>query len=130
MLKTLTLRKPILYKNQEVFELTYDVDEITVAGFCAADARKTRQAGPDEKMNISPTSEIDYTFHVYLGFAAIMAVNPQYDVKDLEKIKGEDIKRVMQIGRSFFIRSEDSEPELSGQTSDTTQKPTEPQSTD
>ena len=43
--------------------------------------------------------------HLYLGFAAIIAANPQYDYNDLQRISGPDVMSVMKIGRNFIIAS-------------------------
>ena len=41
-----------------------------------------------------------------LGFAAILAVNPDYDYNDLLRIKGSDLVQVVRIGRGFTMPSE------------------------
>ena len=52
--------------------------------------------------------ELDYSFHLYLGAAAVIAVNPLYTFEDMLQIKGKDTYKLMGIGRSFMMPSEDS----------------------
>lgn len=98
---TLKLANPIMIDNAETTELSYDTNEITAAMFVEADTRKmaasTHKAG-----NTAGAAEIDYDLHIYLGFMAVVAVNPKIDVTDLERIHGSDVVSVMRLGRSFF----------------------------
>jgi hypothetical protein len=117
MLKgTIVLRNPITINGKTVKELTYDANEITSAMFAEADARKMLASGA-KSGNLSGAVELDYGLHLYLGFAAIIAVNPEIDFTDLERIKGPDVMQVMKVGRNFIISSavsgEDSSDEQS-----------------
>lgn len=98
------LKNPILINGKEIKELSYDVNEITPAGFAEAEYRKTRANGSKGAPS-SAAVELDYSLHLYLGFAAIVAVNPEYDINDLERIKGTDVMEVMKVGRNFIIAS-------------------------
>lgn len=98
------LKNPIQINGKQVKELTYDVNEITPAGFAEAEYRKTRANGSKGAPS-SAAVELDYSLHLYLGFAAIIAVNPEYDINDLERIKGTDVMEVMKAGRNFIIAS-------------------------
>ena len=98
------LRNPILINGKEIKELSHDVNEITPAGFAEAEYRKTRANGSKGAPS-SAAVELDYSLHLYLGFAAIVAVNPEYDINDLERIKGTDVMEVMKVGRNFIIAS-------------------------
>lgn len=102
----LTLKKPVLVNGKKVDELSYDTDEITAALFAQADACK-RMTGGRNAAAMVPAAEFDFSLHLYLGFAAIIAVNAQYDFSDLERISGRDLLDVMGIGRNFMLRSED-----------------------
>ena len=51
---------------------------------------------------------------LYLGFAAIIAVNPKYDYNDLQRISGPDVMSVMKIGRNFILASAEGESEAEG----------------
>ena len=62
-------------------------------------------------MAISPAAEFDFSLHLYLGFAAIVAVNPAYSFEDVARIKGRDTVEVMKIGRNFILASEKEQPE-------------------
>ena len=122
------LRNPILINGKEIKELSHDVNEITPAGFAEAEYRKTRANGSKGAPS-SAAVELDYSLHLYLGFAAIVAVNPEYDINDLERIKGTDVMEVMKVGRNFIIasagKSTDEESENASETmpESTTQAP-------
>jgi len=103
-METIKLKNPIKINGKEVAELTYDVNEITPSGFAEAEYRKTRANGSKGAPS-SAAVELDYSLHLYLGFAAILAVNPEYDFNDLERIKGADVMEVMKAGRNFIIAS-------------------------
>lgn len=105
-MEKIILKNPIQINGKTVNELTYDVNEITPAGFAEAEYRKTRANGSKGAPS-SAAVELDYSLHLYLGFAAILAVNPDYDFNDLERIKGPDVMGVMKAGRNFIIVSAD-----------------------
>lgn len=120
MLKgTIVLRNPITINGKKVNELTYDANEITPAMFAEADARKMLASGA-KSGNLSGAVELDYGLHLYLGFAAIIAVNPEIDFTDLERIKGPDVMQVMKVGRNFIISSAASEEDSSDEPSEIT----------
>lgn len=127
-MEKIILKNPILINSKEIKELTYDVNEITPAGFAEAEYRKTRANGSKGAPS-SAAVELDYSLHLYLGFAAIVAVNPEYDINDLERIKGTDVMEVMKAGRNFIIasagKSTDEESENASETTpeSTTQAP-------
>ena len=118
-MNTIKLRNPIKINGKTVSELTYDANEITASGFAEAEYRKSRANGS----NGAPSSaavELDFSLHVYLGFAAIIAVNPAYDFNDMERIHGKDLVDVMKVGRNFTIVSEaESQDETSENASET-----------
>ena len=101
---TLVLKNPIMIDGKEVTELTYDSNEIDGVLFATAEAKKKAAAGM-KNTSISPAAEFDFSLHVYLGFAAIVAVNPEIDFSDVERIKGSDTMEVMKIGRNFIMPS-------------------------
>ena len=103
-MESIKLKNPIEINGKQVAELTYDVNEITPAGFAEAEYRKTKANGSKGAPS-SAAVELDYSLHLYLGFAAILAVNPEYDYNDLERIKGVDVMGVMKVGRNFIIAS-------------------------
>lgn len=103
-METIKLKNPIMINGKKVTELAHDANEITPQGFAEADARKMRASG-SKGGNLSGAVELDYGLHLYLGFAAIQAVNPSYDINDLERIKGTDVMEVMKVGRNFILSS-------------------------
>ncbi len=115
----ITLNNPITINGKPVKELAYDANEITSAMFAEADARKMVASGA-KSGNLSGAVELDYGLHLYLGFAAIIAVNPEIDFTDLERIKGPDVMQVMKVGRNFIISSAASEEDSSDEQSEIT----------
>ena len=113
-MNSITLRKPIKIDGKPVDELTYDVDEITAEAFAEAEQRKFQASGSKGAIT-APVIEMDYSMQLYIGFAAIIAVNPKYDYNDLLRISGRDLISVQRVGRSFMLASgeetEDSESE-------------------
>jgi hypothetical protein len=80
-----------------------------------------------KNMSISAAAEFDFGLHLYLGYAAIIAVNPSYDFSDLERIKGHDTVEVMAIGRNFMLKSdEDAQENDSDEPTETTPESTTP----
>lgn len=106
MVKTLTLDNPLTINGIDVRELTYDTNEITALHFAEADAHRqiaTAARYSGKKVGIAASAELDYTLHLYLGVMAVIAVNPQYAVEDLERVKGDDTRQLMGIGRNFML---------------------------
>ena len=104
-MNTLKLKNPIKIDGKEVTELTYNANEIDGILFATAESKRKAAAGM-KNTTITPAAEFDFSLHLYLGFAAIIAVNPSYDFSDVEKIKGRDVVDVMSIGRNFMLKSE------------------------
>lgn len=105
MKNELKLRNPIMVDGEKVTAVTYDADEINGTLFATAEARRKTAAGM-KNTAISPAAEFDFGLHLYLGFAAIIAVNPTWDFSDVERIKGTDLREVMNIGRNFMLASD------------------------
>jgi len=59
------------------------------------------------------------------GFAAIIAINPEIDISDLERVRGYDVMKIMRIGRDFISgKSEEPyTPDSSDAQSETTPEP-------
>lgn len=108
-MEKLTLKKAIMVNGEEVKELTYDANEINGLMFAIAESKKKAATG--QNISISPAAEFDFGLHLYLGYAAIIAVNPQIDWSDLERIKGHDTVEIMKIGRSFMLGSDEASQE-------------------
>ena len=128
-MEKLKLSVPLLINNEEVDELTYDTNAITVGMFAEAEARKLK--APTRKGGGSAGAfELDYTLHLYLGMMAIIAVNSAIDVSDLERITGPDVMALMRIGRTFTTSRSvaPSEPNSSAERSETTPEPSTPPS--
>lgn len=125
-MNTLELHTPIEINGKQVKELTYDIHAITVAQFSEAESRKL-SATPKGRAG---ALELDYSMHVYLGMMAVVAVNPEIDVTDLERITGADIMAMMKIGRNFILgrSAEPSEENSSGEDLEIIPEPSTPRS--
>lgn len=127
MIQKLTLTNVIQINGNNVKELKYDIEEITGVHFAEADARKMKASG-SKSGNLAGAVELDYSLQLYLGYAAIIAVNPDIDWNDLERIKGHDLMEVIRIGRNFIMRSVvDSQESDSEEPSETTPDVSTPQ---
>lgn len=105
MKQTLILDNPLMINGQQVTELTHDANEITALHFAEADAHRmlaTSARVSGGKVGVNTAAELDYTMHLYLGIMAVIAVNPGYSVEDLERVKGDDTRQLMGIGRNFM----------------------------
>lgn len=128
----LVLRQPLLINGKEHKELAYDFNEIDCDGFSSAfsyASSKSLTAAQKGKPSAS-IMEQDTNFHMYLGMAAIIAVNPEIDVADLERIKGYDLVQLAGLGRNFITgRSEEPlSPSSSEELSEATPEPSTPES--
>lgn len=93
-----TLKNPIKVNNEEVKEIKFDFEQLTVEDFCRASAKKVKSM--DGTLTLQ---ECDSALHLYITFYAILRCNPTFDIMDLERIKGVDLMRLSQIGRNFTL---------------------------
>lgn len=101
--ETLALKTPITINGKQVDELAYNTAEITAAQFSEACAKSSDIK--TKTMTTVKLRENDYSLHLYLGMMAIIAVNPDIDISDLERIKGFDVLSVADIGMLFTLRT-------------------------
>lgn len=98
----LVLENPILINGKKVSELSYDPQEITAELFSVACAKSS---AVDKSRSVTlRLKENDHALHLYLGMMAIIAVNNDIDVSDLERIKGFDVLSLTNIGAFFTLR--------------------------
>lgn len=110
MKEVLKLKNPIMINGERVTEVTHDSNEIDGILFATAESKRKAAAGM-KNTTITPAAEFDFGLHLYLGFAAIIAVNPSYDFSDVERMKGRDVVEVMAIGRNFMLVSDPAQQE-------------------
>ena len=121
---TLKLLKPIMINGTSVKSLKYDSDAINAELFARADTLR------QQNMDLTrPTAtlgmEFDYSMHLYLGFAAVVAANNnEIDFMDLERVQGVDLVHIVGIGRNFTLGRVESAPNSSDGSSENTQEPT------
>jgi len=116
MVKEIKLHNKLVINGACVDTLKYDTEEITVEHFAKAEGLKAqslqKQSGT---MMTSPVAETDYSMHLYLGFMAVIALAEQQgesiDINDLKRIKGHDLKKIMEVGRNFMLNSEEDSTE-------------------
>lgn len=99
------LKRPITIDGKKITDLAYDTDEITI-GLQAKAEVESKKIGSTGEVKLQ---ESDYTYHIFLGMAAVLAVNPSFDWNDLKRIKGKDLNKLAVVGRSYFLESEASE---------------------
>lgn len=118
---TLVLDNPIMIDGKEVKELDYEATKITGNLFVEAYARSA--AACKEQMQGLIPKENNYAFQLYLGYAAVIAANPNIDFSDLERIEGFDNIDLSNIGAFFTLRMSAgvSQPSGSESTSENTQ---------
>lgn len=77
--------------------------------------RPASSARPPTRAAAAPAPcELDYSLHAYLAMMAIVAVNSDIDVSDLERISGPDVMELMRIGRNFTTARSAAQSEESG----------------
>jgi hypothetical protein len=102
MSNKITLQEPITINGKQMTELKYDALKITAQQFSEACARSS---AIDKNKSFSfKMRENDYSLHLYLGMMAIIAVNPDIDITDLERIQGFDVLAIADIGMLFTLR--------------------------
>ena len=122
----LELRNPILINGVEVKELTYDTSKISSEQFSAIEVARMEKS--NGRANVNPV-EFDHIFHFYLGCAAVIAVNPHIDLKDLERLTGWDLIQLTRIGQNFTLSGSGASMGSGSETvSATTQEPLASQS--
>lgn len=116
---TIKLKTPLMVNGKQLTELPYDIDAIDAAMYVRAESYSRKK----DVENVIGIEEFDYGFHLYLGFAAIMAADPSIDIADLERIKGRDLMEVARVGRFFTSNaSEDSQYEDPSESPDASSK--------
>lgn len=100
--KKVTLDQPIMINGVQRQEFRYDAEEITAEQFIECCQRAAEKSN-NSKVNLKQ-KENDYVLHMYLGMAAIIAVNPEISFEDLERVKGFDTLKFTDIGWLFILR--------------------------
>lgn len=116
------LDRPLLVNGAERRNIPYDVTKITADQMCEAEALSKRGTEFCSKV-----CEMDYAFHLHLGFQAAIACDPSLDVSDLRRVAGPDLKKFMDVGRFFMTASDDAEEPTSDEQCASTPEDSQPQ---
>lgn len=98
----LKLDNPIMINNKQYTEFEYNPLKITAAMFSEACAKAS--AVTKSRTVSFNFKQTDTALHLYLGMMAIIAVNPEVDITDLERIEGYDVLELSDIGMLFTYR--------------------------
>lgn len=121
--ETIKLRTPLLINGVEKTELTYDVNELTVNHLAKAEGLKVKIGGKDLACSIN-LAQADYTLHIFIGMMAVIAVNPEIAVEDLQRLKGYDVAQLADVGAGFFIKPAEQIQKQSNEPQEVTQDTT------
>ena len=126
---TLKLENPITINGKQYTEFEYNPLKITAAQFAEA-ASKASALTKTRTFSVT-MRQTDNNLHLYLGMMAIIAVNPEIDIADLERIEGYDVLELTDIGMLFTYRrweepsKENNSAEQSENTADTSTQASE-----
>ena len=119
-IEKIKLRKPLLVNGQELKELTYDIDELSINHITKAEGLKAKIGGKDIVGSIT-IAQADYALHMCIGMQAVMAVNPDISEEDLQRLKGYDLTKLANVGARFFIEPVEQEQATSNELQEDTQ---------
>lgn len=123
------LENPITINGKQYTEFEYNPLKITAAQFAEA-ASKASALTKTRTFSVT-MRQTDNNLHLYLGMMAIIAVNPEVDIADLERITGNDVLELADIGMVFTLRrweepsKQNSSEEHSETTADTSTRASE-----
>jgi len=117
---TIRLDNSIMINGTSVSELSYDDSLISIDMFGLA-SKRSEEITLKYHVRAVGAMETDNVFHLYLGFASIIAVNPNIDITDLERITGRDTIQIAKVGRAFTIRSAEVDADLAESTDSDTE---------
>ena len=110
-MEVIKLINPLKVNGKELAELSCDMDAIDAEGFIRAEA--LANAKRNNEGSTAPLVEVDYGFHLFLAFEGVKAAMPEVDTTDLERVKGRDLVRLMQVGRFFALGADGGSQESS-----------------
>lgn len=100
-MQTIQLKTPLKVNGKDLTELPCDMDGITPEAYIKAEALANDKRGNEGSAAVM--AEIDYGFHLYLGFMGIIAADSKIDISDLERVKGRDLVKIASVGRFFAL---------------------------
>lgn len=118
-METIKLSTPLKVNGKDMTELKCDMDAITPEQFIRAEALANAKRANEGAA--ATLSEVDYGFHLYLAYMGCICADSSLDLSDLERIRGRDLVRLMQVGRFFALNADgDSTGEASDEPSEST----------
>lgn len=99
IMEKLRLLHPVEVTGVSRREFEYDIERLTVEQFIQCSNR----AG----IMVNKVMEINAALHEQLAKQAIMNVDRDVDIADLDRIKGRDVVSLTRIGRAMFNQEED-----------------------
>ena len=119
-IEKITLSRPLLVNGENLKELTYDIEELSINHIAKAEGLKAKIGGKDIVGSIT-IAQADYALHICIGMQAVMAVNPDISEEDLQRLKGYDITKLANVGARFFIAPAEQEQVTSSEQPEDTQ---------
>lgn len=101
--KTLKLKKPLLVNGEEITEIPYDFESMTVGNKLAVTKNMT-SAG----FTMTQVEEFDPVYHLFLFAKAVeVATKERISTPDVLRMSARDGQEAGALARSFFYLSED-----------------------
>lgn len=101
--KTLELKKPLLVNGEELTEIPYDFESMTVGNKLAV-TKNMASAG----FTMTQVEEFDPVYHLFLFAKAVeVATREQIATADVLRMSARDGQEAGALARSFFYLSED-----------------------
>ncbi|MBR1625597.1 MAG: hypothetical protein IJ681_00465 [Bacteroidales bacterium] len=100
--ETLILQKPLKVNGEDLTELEYDLEAISIEHIARAEGEKTKLLGKNAAAGVK-VAQADYLLHILIGEQAIIACNPKISTEDFKRVSGYDIVQIAAIGTRFFI---------------------------
>lgn len=110
MAKVLKLKKPLAIDGQDVTELAYDFEQMSMADTIAV-STNMGMAGAV----MTTAEELDPTYHAYLFAQAVqVASKGKISVADVMRMSALDARRAATLARDFFYVAESQEKNFDG----------------
>lgn len=103
MSNIIQLTVPLKVNGTDLTELTYDTSLISIEDLAEIEKERSQKLG-GQGGSVFRVLQNDTLMHALLGMHAVMKVNPQIDINDLNRLKGYDLYQMSLIGMRFFSK--------------------------